>query len=541
MKHTRLLITLILFVTAETSIAQTPDWKWAKGAAGEEFDQASAVVTDNNGNVYVAGYFSSISVAFGSVTLNNNGVGFDDLFLAKYDSSGNLLWARSAGGSSDDKATALATDASGNLYLTGYFYSPTIAFDTFTLNNAGAVGDILLVKYSPAGDVLWAKREGGPALEIPYSVLIDGSDNIVVAGRFSSLTVTFDTVTLTQAGSMDVFVVKYNSAGNVLWAQGAGGGSNDEAYSIAADASDNIYVGGYFNQNAHFGSTTLTTEGISDIFIAKCDAATGNFLWAKRAGGDGDDRATAIALDNNANIYAAGFFQNDSITFGSTTLADLTLDNTFIVKFDNNGNPLWAHGFGAKSRAEGLAFANGSVYVCGTFKDDTLVYGSSTLLINGSTDFYLVKCDAAGNAQWATKQTSGGESGENAYAVTADAQGNIVIAGNTDSEEITFSGSSVFNDSNGFDMFVARLGGAAVGINDKESRPEVLAYPNPATGYLIVEAGHPQVIRFYDLFGKEVFTAKLQQGKNRIELNAFTAGVYFYHAERQSGKVVVAE
>jgi len=289
MKPKHLLITILFFAATENLYAQVPSWKWAKNAIATQYDQSSTVATDASGNVIVSGYFASDSIIFGPVTLQNAGPGFDDMFIAKYDSSGNFIWAQSAGGSMDDKGFSVTTDASDNIYLTGYFYSPVITFGTYTFTNAGSVGDIFIVKYDPSGNILWATKEGGPGVEIPYSINVDATGNMVVVGRFSSLSITFGTYPLTQAGSMDVFVVKYDAAGNVLWAKGAGGGSNDEAYSVDVDAAGNILVAGYFATTALFGTITLTSvSGQADAFLAKYDTS-GNVLWAKKAGCSGYD------------------------------------------------------------------------------------------------------------------------------------------------------------------------------------------------------------------------------------------------------------
>src|SRR5436190_12568754 len=120
MKHQILLILLFLLVT-QITFSQVPGWRWAVSATARQYDQANAVTTDRSGNVYVAGYFAGDSIIFGLQTLYNNTPGFNDMFIAKYDSMGNVQWARTAGGNDDDKAFAIGTDSSGNVYVTGSF------------------------------------------------------------------------------------------------------------------------------------------------------------------------------------------------------------------------------------------------------------------------------------------------------------------------------------------------------------------------------------------------------------------------------------
>ena len=304
MKPKHLFSIVLIVLAIQNSFGQIPNWSWARGASGNGYDETSAVATDNIGNVYVSGYFSSDSITIEKFTLQNAGLSFNDIFLAKYDPSGNLLWAQRFGGSSNDRGTSITSDKAGNVYLTGYFYSPTIVFGSDTLINAGNVGDIFIVKFDNQGNVIWAKREGAIGLEIPHSITVDALNNIIVTGRFSSNSITLGATTLLLAGSMDVFLVKYDPSGNILWAKGAGGGSNDEGYSVSTDSSGNIYVAGYFTQPSNFGAIKLISKGISDMFLAKYDPS-GNILWAKNAGGNGDDRANAVKTDASGNCPAA--------------------------------------------------------------------------------------------------------------------------------------------------------------------------------------------------------------------------------------------
>jgi len=234
---------------------------------------------------------------------------------------------------------------------------------------------------------------------------------------------------------MDVFVVKYDSGGNVTWAKGFGGGSNDEAYSISTDALQNIYVTGYFNQTVSFGSTPLTTSGQADIFLVKLDT-TGNVVWARKAGGNNDDRGKSVFTDAAGNSYIAGFFTSTTIAFGSTVLLSGSPDNSFVAKYDSSGNFIRVSQIGSDSRANGVTIVGDNIYVCGTFTADTLYFGSHALPIEGNNDFYVANFDTAGNTDWAIKQTSGGTSNEAALAMAADPSGNIYIAGDFDSDPI---------------------------------------------------------------------------------------------------------
>lgn len=531
---------LVLLATATAHIASAQvQWGWARNGVGDGYDQALAVATDPAGNVIAAGNFTSDSIRFGAITLQNHTPGDDDLYVVKYDAAGNVLWARSAGAALDDKATAVTTDADGNVYLAGYFYSPTITIGTYTFTNAGNVGDILVVKYDPDGTVLWATREGAAGLEIPYAIAVDDQQNMIVAGRFSSNAITIGTTTLVQQGSMDVFVVKYSAAGNVLWATGAGGGSNDEAYALALDSNSDIIVAGYYTQVATFGAFTLANPGLGNIFLAKCDAGTGAFQWAHATASDGDERVLAIDLDAADNIYAAGYFQSDSLAFGGTVLLATDFDNGFVARYSNAGLPVWAQGLDGDSRARGIVVANSAVYACGDIHADTLHYATDELVVQGGADLFVLKSDLDGNAQWAAKQTAGGDSGELAYAIAADATGELAIAGGFDSDAVAF-GSAQLTVSDSYDMFVLHLGDADVGMADAPAADLGLLYPNPGTDRFVLEGVHGvRAVAITNAVGAVVFTASVQPtGRIELHLPQLSPGHYLLRAIGDGGAVV---
>jgi hypothetical protein len=280
--------------------------------------------------------FYSPSITFGSYTLTNASADTADMFLVKYAPNGNVLWAKSAGGTGDDRGYSVATDANGNTFVCGYFQSSSITFGSYTLTNAGYC-NIFLVKYAPNGNVLWAKTAGGTGDDEGYSVATDANGNCFVTGLFDSPSITFGSYTLTNAGNWDMFLVKYDVYGNVLWAKSAGGTGDDEGYSVATDANGNCFVTGmFYSPSITFGSYTLTNAGgnIGDIFLVKYDAS-GNVIWAKSAGGTGDDEGYSVATDASGNCFVTGMFGSSSITFGSYTLTNAGGSDIFLAKLSN--------------------------------------------------------------------------------------------------------------------------------------------------------------------------------------------------------------
>jgi len=376
------------------------------------------------------------------------------LSIYSYAQAPDWLWAKSAIGTSDDYGYSVAADASGNSYLAGSFVSSTLTFGTTDLTNAGGY-DIYLVRYDAGGNMIWAKSFGDVGNEEAYSVTVDGSGNIYLTGYFTSSSIIFGSDTLTNAGSSDIFLAKFDAGGNVLWAKSFGGTDEDYSESVAIDSSGNIFVTGYFKSpTISFGSYTLTNAGSSDIFLAKYDVA-GNVLWAKRVGGVKWEAGRSVAVDVSGNIFMTGYFESSSIDFGAYTLTNAGGSDIFIAKYDADGNVLWAHSAGGTYYDYGYSVAvdvPGNCYVTGQYASATLTFGTYILTNEGSDDIFLVKYDASGNVLWAT--SAGGNDFDQGMDVAVDRSGHPYIAGAYVSTSITI-GPSTLTNTGGMDILVA--------------------------------------------------------------------------------------
>ena len=388
MKKTLLLV--LLFLCTTFIFAQSDVWQWVEQAGGIGNDYGRSITIDSSGNSYITGYFYG-TASFGSTTLTTTGSGAVDIFVAKLDSSGNWLWAKQAGGNNWDVGFGIATDSSGNSYVTGFF-AESASFGSTTLTSSGGE-DIFVAKLDSSGNWLWAKQAGGTGLDIGYGIATDSSGNSYVTGFFAE-SASFGSTTLTSSGGEDIFVAKLDSSGNWLWAKQAGGTSPDYGWGIAIDSSGNSYVTGYFEGTASFGTTNLTSSGVQDIFIAKLDSS-GNWLWVKQAGGNNWDVGFGIATDSSGNSYITGLFA-EFASFGSTTLTSSGQDDIFVAKLDNNGNWLWVKQAGGISSDEGFAITTDSSensYVTGYYQG-TASFGSIELTSSGGNDIFIAKLGA---------------------------------------------------------------------------------------------------------------------------------------------------
>jgi hypothetical protein len=335
-----LLLSLSINVLLNLANAQQPSLEWAKsfgGAANQ--DVGMSIAADASGNVYTTGYFSgTVDFDPGTGTSNLTSNGGIDAFVQKLDPSGNLLWAKSFGGTSNDYGYAVTVDASGNVYTIGEFLG-TADFDPGTgTNNLSSNGgpDVFVQKLSPTGILLWVKSFGGTGSDDGNSITVDASGNIFTTGSFVG-TVDFNpgaaTSNLTSNGSNDIFVQKLNPSGNLIWAKSFGGTGIDGATAIRVDASGFTYTTGRFQGTVDFdpgtGTSNLTSNGSNDIFVQKLNPL-GNLLWAKSFGGTGSDFGYS-AIDASGNVYTTGYFSGTVDFDPGTGTTNLTSNGSLDV------------------------------------------------------------------------------------------------------------------------------------------------------------------------------------------------------------------
>ena len=371
---------------------------------------------DASGNTYVTGDFGgTVDFDPGAGTANLTSVGGVDAYVAKLDASGNYVWARRFGGSSDDVVRGVAVDTSGSTYLTGYF-DGTVDFDpgagTANLTSAGSA-DAYVVKLNSSGTYVWAQQFGGSNIDGGTEVVADASGNVYVTGFFQG-TVDFDpgagTANLTSDGLYnDQFVVKLGASGTYVWARQF---RKSELELITVDASGNVYLTGYFRVTADFdpgaGTANLTSAGNTDVFVVKLDA-TGTYVWARQFGGTSGDYSEGVAVDASGNTYVTGSFQGTADFDPGAGTANLTsagASGAFVVKLDASGTYVWVRQFGGSDggNVEGVVVdTSGNTYLTGYFfgtADFDPGAGTANLTSAGWPDAFVVKLDTSGTYVW---------------------------------------------------------------------------------------------------------------------------------------------
>jgi FlgD Ig-like domain len=452
-------LALLLFVSASL---QAQDFQWAVKAGSTGDDEGFGLAADAAGNTYVTGMFEGM-VTFGSTTLTS--AGLSDIFVAKYDASGSVVWAKRAGGTALDQGRDIVVDAAGNAYVTGFFRGASASFGSITLTGGGGA-EIFVAKYDASGNEVWAKRAGGAGLQATFSITLDASGNSYIAGYIEG-TATFgpgegNQTILTSLGGDDMIVAKYATNGDLVWAKRAGGSMNAFSFDVGVDAAGNSYVTGSFDGTATFGlgetyETTLASAGVnnySDIFLAKYDAS-GALVWAKRAGDVNFDRGRGIRVDAAGNSYVTGRFQSMA-TFGSTTVTSAGNYDVFVAKYDANGNVIWvtrAGGTGVDDANNITIDATGASYITGVFAG-TASFGSTSLSSAGTEDMFAAKYDANGNLVWATR--AGGTAHDEGTDVAVDAARNVYFTGLFASAPAAFDALNL-SSAGSNDVFVAKI------------------------------------------------------------------------------------
>lgn len=382
-----------------------------------------------------------------------------------------LQWANQTGSPTmTDTGNAMAVDAAGNVYTTGFF-SGTADFDpgngAFTLTALGEI-DAYVCKFDAKGQFLWAQQMGGSRSDIGHAIAVDGAGNVYTAGTFTGIAdfdPGADVFELQPTGSSSLFLSKLDTAGNFVWGRQIAGGATPTALKL--DKLGNLYMAGYFQGTADFDpadtvALNLTSASWESIFVLKLNAG-GQLVWARHMENEVsvitlNNRANGLGVDAAGNVYTAGNFQG-TVDFdpgaGVFQLKSLGLRDIFVSKLDSAGTFVWTkrvgQAFGTNTWANGLALdRGGNVHVTGHFTNLTDFDpgpGVFNLKSAGTdvfaTDAFVLKLDAAGNFVWARQM--GGKSNEDGKAIAIDDTGNIYTIGYFFDQADFDPGPGVFN------------------------------------------------------------------------------------------------
>jgi hypothetical protein len=468
-----------------SKLDQNGNFVWAKtmGEAGDDFGYAIDI--DDQSNIYITGGFhGTIDFDPNAGVTNVASAGDEDIFVCKYTSAGNLVWAKQMGGGDMDEGHSIAVDNDYNVYTTGYFnimgdFDPGAGS---CILSGQSCTNLFVSKLSGVGNFIWGKNVDGPS--DGYSLKVDSIGNIFVTGIFAG-TRDFDPNAgisyLASAGDYDAFVFKYDLNGNLVWCKSYGGTGLDNANYIRLDASDNIFITGYFINTVDFdpnAGVSNMTAGNYDAYVLRLNAA-GNFGWAKQITGLNAERGYSLDLDSLGNIYITGDFIGTAdfdpgvatFTISSTWSAN----SIFVCKLDYAGNFAWAVQLGGNGIGQDIHVDRyGNIYTTGFF-----YYGTG--------DF---------------------DPGSGVYNLTA---------------------------TGGNDVLIHKMSQSVLGVNENKISSGILVYPNPATDFLQIQSDvNWSQYKVVNSLGQIVLEGSCS---SHIPINNLDAGIYFIQLFDNEGKI----
>ncbi len=320
-----IIIFYLIIINYQSTIAQQITYNWTNEFGSIKSDLATALVIDKERNNYICGAFSD-SVDFGGITLKS--AGKEDIFVAKYDEFGALLWVKRAGGGYNDRANCITLDSNNNIYVTG-FYQSSAQFDDTQLD---AHGTIFVAKYSNNGNLLWAKQINGNASNSGEKIICDKDFNYYVSGNFRGK-LDFGDTTLKSNGLQDIFLVKYSNSSQLLWAKKMGSKSNDENIDLFSYNADTIYVSGLFKNALLIENDSIHTDLENDLFIAKC-TNTGVYKGVTKLNTENNQISNRLQVLRNGTTFYGGSLEHVTDNNG------VTETNKNIINSRNTGEGL---------------------------------------------------------------------------------------------------------------------------------------------------------------------------------------------------------
>lgn len=536
--------TLQVFTTRNMCSAQQPTWAWAKSAAGEESENGAAVAVDSQGNVYVAGTFNSPTVTLGNESLTYFGGDGPDIFVVKYASTGTVQWVRQAGGLSYDEVFDLLVNDQDELILIGQSASQIQNFGIHQITNPEDYDyNVFVTKFSTDGNFLWANGFGSDEYDFPRATTLDEDGNIIVAGTFAGDSVIIGNDVLhiepSFGNGRDVFCAKLSAAGLPLWARSFGGNSDDNVFSLASDAEQNIYLcGSYAGHYIIVQDDTLANNGAlnaNSAFLIQFQD-DGNQQWIKTWGGDNQAFYSRLFQLPSGAIGLTG-----TATYSEIQLDGLTITNpgtnAFIAGYNADGTANWATmnaaGFGVKS-----VDPSGVLYFIGTFANTSFSVDGFTIdnsdSNGGTTDMYVYAADTLGNVHWLIGAGGAWFGYDQPSDISAGPNGTAYFSGNFDTYSCTFGSNTLMNENTGtVDAFVAKLNGVGLPAAMKEPAPALnfSIQPNPCNDVALVtiQPGHvePCEVRVNDSTGRTVLSLDTFSSTSlEMDLSQLTSGIY---------------
>lgn len=482
---------LIAFASISSFILKSQGWNWAiNHGTGVSPAIGKKVCTDTQGNVYVAGTYSSSSITFGSFNLSNSGSG--DVFVVKYDPQGNVIWANKVGGSGNEEVGGICTDANGKVYLLGSYTSTYITVGPFmSVGNGNTTSNVFIEIIDATGAPVIITSYASTGWDYGYACAYSNSQSaLYITGSYDGNSISFSPYNLNNTGGgSDMFLAKLNISGpNITpaWAITTGAVNSYEVPVglVLDNANSNVYVSGQWlgTVSTIIGSTTLNANNTGfNVFLAKWNSS-GAFQWAQNFGSANasasspDTDNTGLAIDGTDNCYLSGSFRCSILGISTSTFVNtgsFSYD-AYVAKFNPSGIFQWAKTAGGsqEDKFTGVAVNGNDIFLSGYFSGTTAVVGTTTLVNTtpaaNSRDLLIAKYNSAGVYQWAA--LAPGVGNEIANGVATDTVGAIYTCGSYSGGvgPVAF-GTTTMSSSASSKVFLAKIACLTPSINGVSS------------------------------------------------------------------------
>lgn len=478
---------------------------------GSGSDKLWSIVQTNDGGFFVGGDSDSNI----SGDKNENSRGGDDYWVIKLDSDGNMIWQKTYGGNEDERLWDVQQTMDGGFILGGYSRS-RISGDKNENSQGG--DDYWIIKLNSIGDIMWQNTIGGSG-DDRIKKIVETNDGGYLLGGDSTSSISGDR-TVSRFGSRDIWLVKLDSSGEIVWQHSFGHG-NDQTITGLAKTND----GGFIISSTVFGITA-----IHDAFWVLKISASGNYIWDKIIQGDNSDWFPKISATLDGGYIMAG--ASDSDAFGDKSENSQGSFDYWVVKLDENGNVIWENTIGGSEPEQAdsiIQCIDGGYFVSGYSSSN--ISGDKTENSMGG-DYWVLKLNNVGIIEW--QNTIGGENADvRGRAIQTD-DGSFLIAGYSDSN---ISGDKTENSRGSWDFWIVKHA-QTLGLEENSLKNQITLYPNPAENILHLNTQDKTInqVNIYTMTGSKVLQLEVDTVSPTVDVSGLAAGVYY--VQLYSGKNV---
>ena len=508
MKNLKLVLSIQFMIIFVLSYAQNPSIEWQKCIGGSDDDDATSIIQTSDGGYITVGCISS-----NDFDINCNHDIISDIFVVKISNNGNIIWKRCLGGSDIDiNPIIIETNDSGYIVASTTYSNDGDVFGFHTsINNP----DAWIVKLDSVGNIVWQKCYGGTDRDEVFDIILSDEGGCVFVG--STLSIDGDLLNLNSySNSIQGWIVKIDSVGNILWQKLLGGSYDDILYSVSKTTDGNYVVAGVTSSD---DGDVVGNTSIESGWILKL-SETGSILWQKCLNRGVYSRVTDIIQSSNGNILATCEYMPTSTSFSNF--------NCYVLNLSNSGNVVWEKELGG-TREDYLKSiqetSDGGFIVGGTTEswDGDL----SNVFSNGFEDFWIIKLTETGNISW--QKCLGGTGFDELRSIEQTSDLGFIIAGSTNSKDGDVIGNHFINpNESSDDMWVVKLS-PNVYINQYNVEETMNIFPNPTSNILKIQTETKYFGESYQIIsilGQVVAKGTINSENMKIDVSSLGKGVY---------------